>query len=255
MSQAGSFQFNRMDCKDESTSLESYDDSNYNNSNSSSISGNSSPSNDSKEKEKARVTQTSLVLWHARQNDSKALKKLLDQDPSLVQARDYDERTALHVAALHGCVEAAKCLLEHGASVNAQDRWQNSPLADAEGANQQDMVELLKMNGGKHLGNHGSRLEAKAVSPPLPQKCDWEIDPSELDLLNCSLIGKLAHLVKPDFACMPCVFPNFFTSISKADCSVKDTTHLIDGMIPLGKYYPLWYMGISGILERRASIS
>eukprot|EP01018_Ginkgo_biloba_P037877 Gb_39863 [translate_table: standard] len=79
-----------------------------------------------KDEERAKVSQTSLVLWHARQNDVVALNRLLEQDPSLVHAKDYDSRTALHVAALYGCTEAVKCLMKHGANINAQDRWENS---------------------------------------------------------------------------------------------------------------------------------
>lgn len=79
-----------------------------------------------KQKEKARVSRTSLILWHAHQNDAAAVRKLLEEDPSLVRARDYDNRTSLHVASLHGWIEVAKCLIEFGADVNAQDRWKNT---------------------------------------------------------------------------------------------------------------------------------
>lgn len=79
-----------------------------------------------KQKEKARVSRTSLILWHAHQNDAAAVRKLLEEDPSLVKARDYDNRTPLHVASLHGWVDVARCLLEYGADVNAQDRWKNT---------------------------------------------------------------------------------------------------------------------------------
>ena len=79
-----------------------------------------------KQKEKARVSRTSLILWHAHQNDAAAVRKLLEEDRSLVNARDYDSRTPLHVASLHGWVDVAKCLLEFGADVNAQDRWKNT---------------------------------------------------------------------------------------------------------------------------------
>lgn len=81
-----------------------------------------------KQKEKARVSRTSLILWHTHQNDATAVRKLLEEDPSLVAARDYDNRTPLHVASLHGWVDVAKCLLEYGADVNAQDRWKNTVL-------------------------------------------------------------------------------------------------------------------------------
>lgn len=81
-----------------------------------------------KHKEKARVSRTSLILWHTHQNDASAVRKLLEEDPSLVAARDYDNRTSLHVASLHGWIDVAKCLLDFGADVNAQDRWKNTVL-------------------------------------------------------------------------------------------------------------------------------
>lgn len=85
-----------------------------------------SHSDKEKEKEKQRVSRTSLILWHAHQNDAAAVRKLLQEDPSLVTARDYDNRTPLHVASLHGWIDVAKCLIEFGADVNAQDRWKNT---------------------------------------------------------------------------------------------------------------------------------
>lgn len=79
-----------------------------------------------KKKDKARVSRTSLILWHAHQNDAAAVRKLLEEDRSLVHAMDYDNRTPLHVASLHGWMDVAKCLIEYGADVNAQDRWKNT---------------------------------------------------------------------------------------------------------------------------------
>lgn len=86
----------------------------------------STSSSADKQKEKARVSRTSLILWHAHQNDAVAVRKLLEEDRSLVQARDYDNRTPLHVASLHGWIDVAKCLIDYGADVNAQDRWKNT---------------------------------------------------------------------------------------------------------------------------------
>ena len=75
------------------------------------------------------MSRTSLILWHAHQNDAAAVRKLLEEDPSLVKARDYDSRTPLHVKSLHGWVEVSKCLIEFDADVNAQDRWKNTVLS------------------------------------------------------------------------------------------------------------------------------
>lgn len=79
-----------------------------------------------KKKEKSRVSKTSQILWHAHHNGAAAVRKLLEEDRTLVQARDYDNRTPLHVAALHGWIDVAKCLIDYGADVNAQDRWRNT---------------------------------------------------------------------------------------------------------------------------------
>ncbi|KAL0336430.1 UNVERIFIED_CONTAM: Serine/threonine-protein kinase STY46 [Sesamum radiatum] len=128
-------------------------------------SGRSAGGEREKKKEKARVSRTSQILWHAHQNDAAAVRKLLEEDRSLVKARDYDNRTPLHVAALHGWIDVAKCLLEYDADVNAQDRWKNT-------------------------GQNGSHFEQRPLPPPLPNKCDWEIDPNELDFSGSTLIGK-----------------------------------------------------------------
>lgn len=40
-------------------------------------------------------------------------------------------------------------------------------------------------------GQNGSHFEPRAVLPPLPKKCDWGIDPTELDFSNSVIIGKV----------------------------------------------------------------
>lgn len=93
-----------------------------------SSSGSSSGASVDKKREKTKVSRTSMILWHSHQNDAAAVRKLLEDDPSLVMARDYDNRTPLHVASLHGWIDVAKYLIEFGADVNAQDRWRNTVL-------------------------------------------------------------------------------------------------------------------------------
>ena len=45
-----------------------------------------------------------------------------------VNFRDYDRRTALHVAASEGHLDVVKYLVNKGANVNRSDRWGGSPL-------------------------------------------------------------------------------------------------------------------------------
>ncbi|XP_027361246.1 integrin-linked protein kinase 1-like [Abrus precatorius] len=188
-----------------------------------------------KDKEKARVSRTSLILWHAHQNDVAAVRKLLEEDPALVKARDYDNRTPLHVASLHGWVDVAKCLLEFGADVNAQDRWKNTPLADAEGARRSAMIELLESHGGLSYGQNGSHFEPKPVPPPLPNKCDWEVDPSELDFSNSVCIGKgsFGEILKAHWRGTPVAVKRILPSLSDDRLVIQDFRHEVNLLVKL----------------------
>ncbi|WOL02673.1 serine/threonine-protein kinase STY8 [Canna indica] len=188
-----------------------------------------------KQKGKARVSRTSLILWHTHQNDANAVRKLLEEDRDLVNARDYDNRTPLHVAALHGWIDVAKCLLEFGADVNAQDRWKNTPLADAEGATKLSMIELLKSNGGLSYGQNGSHFEQKPVPPPLPSKCDWEIEPSELDFSTAMIIGKgsFGEIIKAYWRGTPVAVKRILPSLSDDRLVIQDFRHEVNLLVKL----------------------
>ncbi|CAA3021106.1 serine threonine- kinase STY46-like [Olea europaea subsp. europaea] len=188
-----------------------------------------------KKKEKARVSRTSLILWHAHQNDAAAVRKLLEEDRSLVQARDYDSRTPLHVAALHGWVDVANCLIEYDADVNAQDRWKNTPLADAEGAKRHGMIELLKSCGGLSYGMNGSHFEPRPVPPPLPNKCDWEIDPSELDFSSAATIGKgsFGEIIKASWRGTPVAVKRILPNLSDDRLVIQDFRHEVNLLVKL----------------------
>ncbi|CAI9096546.1 OLC1v1032727C1 [Oldenlandia corymbosa var. corymbosa] len=192
-------------------------------------------SGDNKKKEKARVSRTSMILWHAHQNDAAAVRKLLEEDRSLVHAKDYDNRTPLHVAALHGWIDVGKTLIEFGADVNAQDRWKNTPLADAEGAKKHGMIELLKSYGGLSYGQNGSHFEPRAVPPPLPNKCDWEIDPSELDFSNSAIIGKgsFGEILKACWRGTPVAVKRILPNLSDDRLVIQDFRHEVNLLVKL----------------------
>ncbi|KAK9707215.1 hypothetical protein RND81_07G180500 [Saponaria officinalis] len=188
-----------------------------------------------KQKEKARVSKTSAILWHAHQNDVAAVRKLLEEDPTLVNARDYDSRTPLHVASIHGWIDVAKCLIEFDADINAQDRWRNTPLADAEGAKKHGVIELLKSYGGLSYGQNGSHFEPRAVLPPLPNKCDWEIDPPELDFSNSIMIGKgsFGEILKAHWRGTPVAVKRILPSLSDDKLVIQDFRHEVNLLVKL----------------------
>ena len=48
-----------------------------------------------------------------------------------IHAMDYDNRTALHLAASEGQLEAVKYLVAHGHPLHVRDRWHATPLDEA----------------------------------------------------------------------------------------------------------------------------
>ncbi|XP_020575534.1 serine/threonine-protein kinase STY8 [Phalaenopsis equestris] len=223
------------------------------NSNEETGSGGSSGTSSSadKKKEKTRVSRTSLILWHTHQNDASAVRKLLQEDGNLVNATDYDNRTPLHVASLHGLIDVAKCLLEYGADVNSQDRWKNTPLADAEGAKKHSMIELLKSHGGLSFGQNGSHFEPKPVLPPLPHKCDWEIDPSELDFSSSSVVGKgsFGEILKAFWRGTPVAVKRILPTLSDDRLVIQDFRHEVNLLVKLRHPNIVQFLG--AVTDRR----
>lgn len=75
------------------------------------------------------------------------LEKMLMERPSLVNFRDYDFRTALHLAASEGHVDICRFLVERGARVNRSDRWGGSPLDDAHRHRHGEVIQYLRQQG------------------------------------------------------------------------------------------------------------
>lgn len=77
------------------------------------------------------------------------LEKILAERPALVNFRDYDRRTPLHVAASEGLVDICQFLIYKGARVNRSDRWGGHPLDDAHRHGRVEVVDLLCKHGAK----------------------------------------------------------------------------------------------------------
>lgn len=135
------------------------------------------------------------VLWAVRNDDVNALVKIIHEqkDYTLINAADYDKRTPLHVAASNNSLKAASKLLSVGACVDALDRWNNTPLANAQSSGFQDMVKLLMFKGARPVAASDASESgggSPRSKPPSPHRLDWMIDPREIDLSESSLIGK-----------------------------------------------------------------
>lgn len=96
---------------------------------------------------------------------------LLSKMPGLVNFRDYDRRTPLHIAASEGHLEICKLLLERGSKINRSDRWGGAPLDDAHRHKHIEVVQYLRLHGGK--------FGSASISNNLNSAC-WEGDVDEV---------------------------------------------------------------------------
>lgn len=102
-------------------------------------------------------------------NDLTQVTRLLEQDPQLIEARDRDERIALHHAALHNSLAVIQFLLSKGADPNASSICGDSPLHLAQ---KPETVTLL-IDAGAEPHNEDNT----GVSP-----MDWAVREGREDL-------------------------------------------------------------------------
>jgi ankyrin repeat protein len=72
-----------------------------------------------------------------------------------VNVTDYDGRSALHLAASEGKVDAVRALLVRGASIDLRDRWGGLARDDAQRYHHTDVAVLLRPGG---CAGDGSRI-------------------------------------------------------------------------------------------------
>ncbi|XP_060215253.1 serine/threonine-protein kinase VIK isoform X2 [Lycium barbarum] len=113
--------------------------------------------------------------------------------------------------------------------------WRNTPLADAEGAKKHGMIELLNTYGGLSYGQNGSHFEPRPVAPPLPKKCDWEIDPAELDFSNSAIIGKgsFGEILKACWRGTPVAVKRILPNLSDDRLVIQDFRHEVNLLVKL----------------------
>lgn len=79
-------------------------------------------------------------LLYAAATNELFLMKSLHIKGWKVNSYDYDGRTALHLAACNGNLQAVKYLVAHGANIEHKDARGNDPIQDAIREKRQDIV-------------------------------------------------------------------------------------------------------------------
>ncbi|XP_035771119.1 glutaminase kidney isoform, mitochondrial-like [Neolamprologus brichardi] len=97
-----------------------------------------------------RVKSVINLLFSAYTGDVSALRRFALSSMDMEQ-RDYDSRTALHVAAAEGHIEVVRFLLE-ACKVNPvpRDRWGNTPMDEAVHFGHHDVVTMLQQYHEKY---------------------------------------------------------------------------------------------------------
>ena len=107
-----------------------------------------------------------MLLRHVARGEREQAKKLCNDDIRLVNYRDYDRRTALHLAASEGRLGIVVDLLNKGARPNRADRWGGSPLDDALRHRHHAVASELRKRGAR-LGagvDYGAQIIAAAAA-------------------------------------------------------------------------------------------
>lgn len=94
-----------------------------------------------------RVDTVMHLIWAASRGDLRDVRRLLAAGVD-VNARDYDHRTALHLAVAEGRLEMVRYLLDHGASPQIRDRWNQLPLDEARRINHVGIMAMLEAAPG-----------------------------------------------------------------------------------------------------------
>jgi hypothetical protein len=89
------------------------------------------------------------IFEAVKAGDLEAVRRLLAEDPSLLNARDAGSgATPLHWAAWSGHAAIVSLLISSGADTSAKNRKGETPLNVAERAGRAEVIRLLRQPGG-----------------------------------------------------------------------------------------------------------
>lgn len=87
------------------------------------------------------------LVYAASQGDLVNLKKCISSGAN-VNFVDYDQRSALHLAAAEGKLDCVEVLVENGVEINGRDTFGYTPLEDAVAGHHLAVARFLKSKGG-----------------------------------------------------------------------------------------------------------
>lgn len=124
-----------------------------------------------------------MLMYASNEGDVDGINELLQESVEIVNFRDTDNRTPLHVAACQGYVDVVEMLIENGAEIDAKDRWGSTPLGDAIYYKNYEVIKALE----KHGANRPAAPTYGKSSGYIPE---YEIDPNEIDFTKSVNITK-----------------------------------------------------------------
>ena len=83
---------------------------------------------------------------------------LLEHNRACINRKDWNGRTALHMAAKHGHLAACQTLIDHGASLHQRDKLNRTALHLAAGRGYVKICQAL-LDRGAHIQCHDARIE------------------------------------------------------------------------------------------------
>jgi ankyrin repeat protein len=119
-------------------------------------------------------SQSNCFITAASEGDLDEVQAFLDLGHTIIDVNqgDYDQRTALHLAAAGGHTAIVQLLCDTArANVNVQDRWGHRPLDDAKRSGHVSCVTILEQFGAKH----GHSVATAAASALLGKEALYDL--------------------------------------------------------------------------------
>jgi len=143
--------------------------------------------------------QSTPLHFAAGYNHPKVVKCLLEHGAD-IQAKDKGGLVPLHNSCSYGHYEVAELLIKYGADVNVTDQWDFSPLHEAASKSKPDIVRLLLKHGADpKKKNSNGKIPLDLVKSDDEEVRDLLMgDASLLDAAKCGNLQRVMRLLTPE---------------------------------------------------------